>query len=54
MVCVFCLYLVIAGVMQPNAFVYKCVCESLVYLLGVVFMCDCLFLNDFSIVFVVV
>ena len=46
--CVFCSYLGVAEVIQLNAFVYKCVCDSFLYLLGVVFVCNCLFLNDFS------
>ena len=35
--------------MEPSAFVYKCVCESFAYLLRVVFVCNNLFLNDFNI-----
>ena len=45
--CLFCSYLGVTEVIQTNEFVYKSVCELSAYLLGVVFVCNCLFLNDF-------
>ena len=49
--CVCVCMCVFDGVMQPDKFVYKSIFESFVYLLGVVCMFNCLFLNDFYVCF---
>ena len=38
MVCAFCSYFGVARVMEPSKFVYKCTCESFVYLLDIIFV----------------